>query len=71
MLFYLYSLELQFDGDAYVAEVFGFSEGALPDWVQIWGIPLEKADILLLSSHSDDEQLFFAIVITSLFLFYN
>jgi len=54
------SLVLSFDGDAYVAEVYGFSEGTLPQWVQRWEPPLEKADILLLSSHSDDEQLFFA-----------
>ncbi len=54
------SLVLSFDNDAYVADVYGFTEGQLPDWVQRWEAPLEKADILLLSSHSDDEQLFFA-----------
>lgn len=53
------SLTLKFERNAYVAEVYGFTDGTLPDWVQIWEKPLEKADILLLSSHSDDEQLFF------------
>lgn len=54
------SLILTFDSDAYISEIYAFTEGNLPDWVQIWEKPLEKADILLLSSHSDDEQLFFA-----------
>lgn len=54
------TLTLTFDGDAYVADVYGFTRGTLPEWVQRWEAPLEKADILLLSSHSDDEQLFFA-----------
>lgn len=54
------SLKLSFEKNAYVADVYGFTKGQLPEWVQIWEPPLEKADILLLSSHSDDEQLFFA-----------
>ena len=53
-------LQLSFESNAYVADVYGFTDGELPGWVQIWDAPLEKADILLLSSHSDDEQLFFA-----------
>ena len=35
-------------------------EGELPDWVQTWEPPCTEADLLLISSHSDDEQLFFA-----------
>lgn len=54
------TLTIEFDRNAYVSEAYGFSKGALPEWVQVWEKPLEKADILLLSSHSDDEQLFFA-----------
>lgn len=54
------SVTLSFEGEVAVSEVYGFTEGDLPDWVQVWQPPLEKADILLLSSHSDDEQLFFA-----------
>lgn len=57
------SLTLSFERNAYVAEVYAFSEGDVPSWVQMWEPPLEKADILLLSSHSDDEQLFFAGVL--------
>ncbi len=53
-------LTLSFSGNIYLADIYAFSGDVLPDWVQVWEKPLEKADILLLSSHSDDEQLFFA-----------
>lgn len=46
--------------DISVCDVYVFSEGELPDWVQVWQPQCDKADIMLLSSHSDDEQLFFA-----------
>lgn len=52
-------LILEFQTDTVVADVYGFGEGVLPDWVQMWQPPLEEADLLLISSHSDDEQLFF------------
>lgn len=35
------------------------SEGDLPDWVQVWQPTEEKADILFLSTHPDDELIFF------------
>ena len=34
-------------------------EGELPDFVEIWQPSCEVADLLLFSTHSDDEQLFF------------
>ena len=43
-----------------VSEIYLFSDGALPDWVQKWEAPLTESDMLLLVSHSDDDQLFFA-----------
>ncbi len=43
-----------------VSEIFLFSEGTLPGWVQRWEEPLTESDMLLLISHSDDDQLFFA-----------
>lgn len=43
-----------------ITDLYAFSAGELPDWVQVWEPPLEQADILLFSTHSDDEQLFFA-----------
>ena len=36
-----------------------FTEGALPSWVQDWQPPLEKADLMVLSTHNDDDILFF------------
>ena len=49
------------EGDI-LADVYAF-HGEKPDWVQVWKPCLEKADLLLLSTHSDDEQLFFAGVL--------
>lgn len=48
-------------GNVRLSEIYVFGEGALPSFVQRWDAPLEKgADILLLSTHGDDDQLFFA-----------
>ena len=40
-------------------EVFVFGEGELPDWVQRWQPTAEKADLLVLATHPDDELIFF------------
>lgn len=40
-------------------EVFVFSDGELPDWVQQWEPTPKKADLLLLVAHPDDELIFF------------
>lgn len=40
-----------------------FGEGELPHDVQVWNPPCEKADILVVSSHADDEILFFGGVL--------
>jgi len=42
-----------------ICDIYAFSEGYPPDWVQIWNPPLEKADMLVMPTHSDDEHLFF------------
>lgn len=54
------SVTLEFPAGTAIAEVYAFSDGELPDWVQVWQPPCEQADLMLVSSHSDDEQLFFA-----------
>ena len=54
---------LDFPEGASIGEIHAFSEGDLPDWVQIWQAPCDRADLLLISSHADDEQLFFAGVL--------
>ena len=46
-------------GNCKVAEIYVFGEGYLPDWVQNWKEPYKKADMLLISTHADDEHLFF------------
>ena len=40
-------------------EIYVFGQGETPAWVQRWEPPAEKADILFLSTHPDDELLFF------------
>ena len=54
---------LTFKEGTAVGEIYAFSEGEVPDWVQVWQPPCKEADLLLISSHSDDEQLFFAGVL--------
>ena len=57
------TLTLTFPAGTVIADIYAFSAGDLPDWVQVWDPPCQQADLLLLSSHSDDEQLFFAGVL--------
>ena len=45
--------------DSVLCDIDTFIEGNLPDYVQNWNEPLEEADILVFSTHADDEQLFF------------
>lgn len=56
------SIELRFPEGTQIANIWAFT-GEAPDWVQKWEPMYEKADLLLLSTHSDDEQLFFAGVL--------
>lgn len=41
-----------------LAEVQVFTQGDAPDWVQRWQPPLEKAELLVVVAHPDDELLF-------------
>lgn len=45
-------------GSVRLAEVHVLSEGEPPEWVQRWLPPHEKADLLVISAHPDDEILF-------------
>ena len=40
-------------------EIYLFGQGEVPDWVQRWDPPVEKADLLVFIAHPDDELLFF------------
>lgn len=42
-----------------INELFVFTQGEVPDWVQRWESTPEKADMLILSAHPDDELIFF------------
>ncbi len=41
-----------------IQEMYVLSEGDLPDWVQVWEPTYEKADMLLVVAHPDDEYVF-------------
>lgn len=57
------TLSLAFTGQVNVCDVYAFTEGEPPAWVQRWSPPCEKTDLLLVSAHADDEQLYFAGVL--------
>ena len=58
------SLTMTFSGhDCWLSELHIFGSSEVPDWVQRWEPPCEKADLMLASTHIDDEQLFFAGVL--------
>ena len=49
------------NGAVQLSEIYVFSQGTPPAFVQIWEKPLEGgADLMLLATHGDDDQLFFA-----------
>lgn len=49
------------NGAVQLSEIYVFSQGTPPEFVQIWEPALDGgADILLLATHGDDDQLFFA-----------
>ena len=45
-------------GRLFIAELRVLGEGDAPGWVQQWQAPIEKADLLALAAHPDDEILF-------------
>ena len=53
------TVTLTFQQAAQVSEIRVFGAGDLPADVQVWEPPCAKADLLLCSTHSDDEHLFF------------
>ena len=55
-------LKIAFDnGSVRLSELYVFTDGTLPDFVQTWQAPLDgKADLVLFATHGDDDQLFFA-----------
>ena len=45
--------------EMYMNELFVLGVGDKPDWVQDWQPTVEKADIMFISTHPDDELIFF------------
>ncbi len=56
------SVTLNFDnGSVGIFELYIFTEGKTPSFVQKWQDPVDgKTDLVLFSTHGDDEQIFFA-----------
>ncbi len=52
-------LTLAYNENVKIADLYVLSEGELPDFIEIWEPACEVADLLLFTTHSDDEQLFF------------
>ena len=52
-------IELSYNDNVKIGEIYVLSEGELPDFVEVWETPCKEADLLLFTTHSDDEQLFF------------
>ena len=51
--------EIRREKEISVKNIYVFTEGTLPDWVQVWDEPCDRADLMLCTTHADDEQLFF------------
>lgn len=47
------------EGGASISGLYLLETETIPDFVQIWEEPLKQSDILLLSTHADDEIIFF------------
>ncbi len=54
------SIQIKFDKKVNLSEIRVFKDGELPSDIHNWKAPVEKADLLLVATHSDDDQLFFA-----------
>lgn len=53
------NISVQYETSAVIADVYVFDSKNTPDWVQKWRL-LDKADIMICPTHSDDDQLYFA-----------
>ncbi len=49
---------LTFNENTSLCDIYAYGNGTLPNDVQVWQPSLEKADILVFSTHADDEILF-------------
>lgn len=56
-------ITVTFPEGAEIAELEIYSAGTLPESVHLWKPPAERADLVVFSTHADDEQLFFGAAI--------
>lgn len=55
------SVTITFPAKTAINELYAFTSGQVPDFVQQWKLPREgSTDLVLFSTHGDDEHLFFA-----------
>jgi len=53
-------LSIKYNEDVKIGEIYVIGEGKIPEFIEIWETPLDNnSDLVLFSTHSDDEQLFF------------
>lgn len=57
------NVKLQYSEDTIIADIYTFSKGKKPDYIQSWKANTVETDLLLFSTHSDDEHLMFAGVL--------
>ncbi len=53
------NINISYDNDVKIGEIYVLGEGEIPEYVEVWNPSCDEADLLLFSTHSDDEQLFF------------
>lgn len=54
------NVDIIYNQDVKISEIYVIDDEVIPDFVEIWEEPYNVADLVLFSTHSDDEQLFFA-----------
>ncbi len=59
------SCVMRFSGDVKISDITGFTAGLLPGDIQVWEPALEDPDILVFSTHADDEILFLGSVLVT------
>lgn len=53
------SVTIHAPAGAELCDIYAFTQGNVPEWVQIWQPSWEKADLLVVPTHADDEVVFF------------
>ena len=53
------NVDLSLAKNTKLTDIYAFTDGELPSWVQVWQPPCENADLMVMPTHSDDEHLWF------------